>query len=150
MLSYNEPQFIAEVLRNLWESIGARTTYNSPYYPQGNSVCESFMTTLKKALSTLASEDECDWDVHLQAVAFAHNATPHTSTSHSPFFLVHGRERRYFRFKGTWIHRGWTPRRGEGLLDCWHRGYAYTKLTCKRLEDGNASWRSRERSCRKE
>ena len=54
--------------------------------------CASFMRTLKKALSAFASEDLCEWDVHLQAVAFARNATPHTSTNHSPFFLVHGRE----------------------------------------------------------
>ena len=55
-------------------------------------MCESFMRTLKKALSALPSENGCDWDVHLQAVAFAHNATPHTSANHSPFSLMHGRE----------------------------------------------------------
>ena len=91
VLSDNGPEFIAEALRNLCKSIGAGKIYSSPYYPQGNSVCESFMRTLKKALSALASEYGYGWDVHLQAVAFAHNATPHTSTNHSPFFLVHGR-----------------------------------------------------------
>ena len=50
------------------------------------------MRILKEALSAFASEDGCDWDVHLEAVPFAHNETPHTSTNHSPFFLVHGRE----------------------------------------------------------
>ena len=74
VLSDNRPQFIAVVLRNLCEPIGARKIYSSPYYPQGNSVRDSFMRTLKKALSALASGDGCDWDVHRQAVAFAHNA----------------------------------------------------------------------------
>lgn len=50
------------------------------------------MRTVKKALGALASEDRSDWDIHLQAVAFAHNSTPHSSTGYSPYFLEHGRE----------------------------------------------------------
>lgn len=92
VLSDNGPQFIAEMLRMLCESIGARKIYSSPYYPQGNSICESFMRTVKKALGALALEDRSDWDIHLQAVAFAHNSTPHSSTGYSPYFLEHGRE----------------------------------------------------------
>ena len=38
VLSDNGPQFIAEVLRSLCGSIGARTIYRSPCYPQGDSV----------------------------------------------------------------------------------------------------------------
>ena len=148
VLSDNGPQFIAEVLRNLCESIGARKIYSSPYCPQGNSVCECFMRTLKKALIALASEDGCNWDVRLQAAAFAHNATPHMSTNHSPFFLVRGSEavlpiQRHLDMpqldapSTDWLARLWGSR------------VTYIKLTCKRLDDGSASWRSRKRFCRK-
>ena len=92
IISDNGRQFIAEVVRNLCESIGARKIYSSPYHPQGNSICESSMKTLKKALASLVSEDETNWDVFAQSVAFAHNSTPHTSTRHSPFYLMYGRE----------------------------------------------------------
>ena len=92
ILSDNGRQFVSEVIRNLCESIGARKIYSSLYHPQGNSMCETFMRTLKKALGALVSEDGRDWDVHVQAVAFAHNSTPHTSTKYSPFYLLHGRE----------------------------------------------------------
>ena len=46
VLSDNGPQFIAGVLRNLCESIGARKIYSSQYYCQGNSVCESFTVSI--------------------------------------------------------------------------------------------------------
>lgn len=92
ILSDNGPQFIAEILERLCKSIGARKIFSTPYHPQGNSVVESFMRTLKKALGALVDEDGKDWDRHLQAVALAHNSTPHTATGFSPFFLEHGRE----------------------------------------------------------
>ena len=92
ILSDSGPQFISEVLRNLGESIGARKIYRTACHSQGNSICESFMRTFKKALGALSREDGSDWDVRLQAVTFAHNSTPHRGTNYCPFFLVHGWE----------------------------------------------------------
>lgn len=92
LLSDNGPQFVAAVLREFCLNVGIRKIYSSPYYPQGNSVVESYMRTLKKGLSSLVSEDGRDWDLYLSAVALAHNSTPHRVTGYSPFFLVNGRE----------------------------------------------------------
>ena len=92
LLSDNGPQFVAAVLRDFCASIGVRKIYSTPYHPQGNSVAESFMRTLKKGLSGLVAEDGRDWDLYLSAVALAHNSTPNVATGFSPFFLVHGRE----------------------------------------------------------
>ena len=92
IISDNGPQFISEAVLNLSESIGTPKIYSTAYHPQGNSICESFMRTLKKALRALSRDDGSDWDFHLQAVAFAHNSMPHASSHYSPFFLVHGRE----------------------------------------------------------
>ncbi|KAL8426016.1 hypothetical protein Efla_001934 [Eimeria flavescens] len=89
---FSPTQFIAEVFKRLCRCIGADNIYSSPYHPQGNSICESFMRRLNKALASSIVEDGHDCDSHLQAVAFAHNSTPHTSTDHSPYFLVQGRE----------------------------------------------------------
>lgn len=92
LLSDNGPQFVAEALLRVCESMGIRKIYSSPYYPQGNSVVESFMRTLRKGLAALVSEGRSDWDRYLQAVAFAHNSTPSVTTGYSPFFLTYGRE----------------------------------------------------------
>ena len=92
LLSDNGPQFTAAVLRDFCTSIGVRKIYSTPYHPQGNSVVESYMRTLKKSLSALVAEDGRDWDLFLSAVALAHNSTPHVATGFSPYFLMHGRE----------------------------------------------------------
>ena len=92
LLSDNGPQFVAAVLKDFCASIGVRKMYSTPYHPQGNSVVESYMRTLKKGLAALVSEDGRDWDLFLSAVALAHNSTPHVATGYSPFFLTQGRE----------------------------------------------------------
>ncbi|PHJ23293.1 retrovirus-related pol polyprotein from transposon [Cystoisospora suis] len=121
ILSDNGPQFVADVVQRLCRGIGARKLYSTPYHPKGNSVVESFMRTLKKALGALVDEDGRDWDRHLQAVALAHNSTPHTATGFSPFFLEHGREavlpvQRYLDeprldpVSVSWLERLWRSR----------------------------------------
>ena len=92
LLSDNGPQFASTVLKEFCARIGVRKLYSTPYHPQGNSVVESYMRTLKKGLAALVSEDGKDWDLFLPAVAMAHNATPHIATGYSPFFLTQGRE----------------------------------------------------------
>ena len=85
-LSDSGPQFTAAVLRDFCTSVGVRKIYSTPYHPQGNSVAESYMRTLKKSLSALVAEDGRDWDLFLSAVALAHNSTPHVATGFSPYF----------------------------------------------------------------
>ena len=92
LLSDNGPQFTASVVRTFCENVGARKIYSTPYHPQGNSIVESYMSSLKKSSAALVSEDGRDWDLFLSAVALAYNSTPHTVTGFSPFFLAHGRE----------------------------------------------------------
>ena len=75
LLSDNGPQVVAAVLIDFCANVGIRKTFSTPYHPQGNSVVESYMRTLKKGLSALV----------------AHNTTPRVATGFSPF-LSHGRE----------------------------------------------------------
>ena len=96
LLSENAKRFAAEVMIKFCENIRVRKRFSSAYYPQENSVVESYMRTLKKGLSSLVSEHGRDWDLYLSAVAYAHNTTPDMSTGYSPFFLTHGREATLF------------------------------------------------------
>ena len=48
LLSDNGPQFTAGIVRGFCEMIGARKIYSTPYYPQGNSVVESYMRSIRK------------------------------------------------------------------------------------------------------
>ena len=121
LLSDNGPQFVAAVLKDFCASTGVRKMYSTPYHPQGNSVVESYMRTLKKGLAALVSEDGKDWDLFLPAVALAHNSTPHVATGFSPFFLTYGREAvlpvqrhldepRLDPTSGRWLTRLWKSR----------------------------------------
>lgn len=92
LLSDNGLHFANQIVCDFCTNTGVRKIFSTPYHPQGNSVVESFMRTLKKALATLVSEDGSDWDRYLPAVALAHNSTPQLATGYSPYFLTHGRE----------------------------------------------------------
>ena len=92
LLSDNGTNFASKVVCNFCANTGVRKIFSTPYHPQDNSVVESFMRTLKKALASLVAEDGANWDLFLPAVALAHNSTPNLGTSYSPYFLMHGRE----------------------------------------------------------
>ena len=92
LLSDNGRQFVAAMLRGFCSNIGICKIYSTPYHPQGNSIVESYMRTLKKGLAALVGEGGRDWDLFLPAVVLAHSTTPHIVTGFSLFFLSHGRE----------------------------------------------------------
>ncbi len=55
---------------------------------------ERFNRTLKDQLAKVLFHSAGEWDQYLSAVVLSFNATPHSSTGYSPFFLAHGREPR--------------------------------------------------------
>ena len=69
---------------------GVEQSFTSPYNPRSNAFCEHFNCTLFGLLKTLKLEDKADWPSHLQALVFAYNATPHTSTHYQPYQLMFG------------------------------------------------------------
>lgn len=66
----------------------------APYRPCGNGMVERFNRTLKDQLAKVLFQSGGEWDQYLSAVVLSFNATPHSSTGYSPFFLAHGREPR--------------------------------------------------------
>ena len=67
----------------------ARTT---PYHPQTNGLVERMNSTLLNMMRTLPEHKKRRWPEEVNLLLFAYNSTKHTSTNHTPHFLMFGRE----------------------------------------------------------
>uniref|UniRef100_A0AAV2LJY7 Integrase catalytic domain-containing protein n=1 Tax=Knipowitschia caucasica TaxID=637954 RepID=A0AAV2LJY7_KNICA len=62
------------------------------YHPQTNGLDEKTNHNIKRALMKLVNEQQNNWDTFLDATLFSLRSKVHTSTKHTPFQLMYGRE----------------------------------------------------------
>ena len=84
--------FDNDIIKALCKMYGVNQSFTCPYNPRGNAQCERFNHTMFGLLRTLSKEQKADWPVHLPALVFAYNATPHSTTGFQPYQMMFGRQ----------------------------------------------------------
>ena len=74
--------FDNKIIEQLCKIYGVKKSTTTPYNPHGNSPCERSNCTLQNLLKTLPKDQKPNWPVHLSALVFAYNATPHSTTGY--------------------------------------------------------------------
>ena len=66
----------------------------SAYYPEGNGQVENLHKTLRSMLKARVEDNPATWDEHLDFCMMAYRSSVHSSTGHTLFELMFGREMR--------------------------------------------------------
>ena len=92
LLTDNATNFTGRVLPKLNYLMGIREVLTTPYHPESNGTVERVNATLERILRKLVVDKPSDWNNHLQSAVFVYNISYHSSTKHTPFQLLYGRQ----------------------------------------------------------
>ena len=92
VLSDLGPEFQNEISTELFNLLGIRRLRSSGYRPQTAGSIERWHRVLNSLLAKVISENQRDWSSYLSYVVFCYNASYHSATRFSPFFLMTGRD----------------------------------------------------------
>ena len=87
-------EFESALFQELCERLEIDKVRSSPYQPSTNGIVERFHRTLNSMLAKVISENQRDWDEHIDAVMMAYRSSCHESTGFTPNYIVFGRENR--------------------------------------------------------
>ena len=82
--------FDNKIIHHLCTMYGVKQSTTTLYNPHGNAKCKRFNQTLQDMLKTLLKSQKPNWPAHLNALVFAYNATPNSTTGLQPYQLIFG------------------------------------------------------------
>jgi hypothetical protein len=96
ILSDQGTEFVNETVNKLSELTGIERKVTSSYRPQTNGLTERFNKTLVESLRRHAEMEPSQWDLWIPYILFAYRTRINSSTGHSPFTMLYGRQPNYF------------------------------------------------------
>ena len=94
IVSDRGPQFISDLMGKVYEMVGVKPIFTSPYHPMANGKIERQHSILKSILKKLCYLQPKEWDRYLPCALFAMREIPTDSKGFSPFELLYGRQAR--------------------------------------------------------
>ena len=91
LLSDQGKNYQSELLKCVYDLLDIRQLRTSPFHPQCDGLSERFNRTLLSMLSSVIADNQKNWDVLLQKLAFAYRTSVHKTTGFTPFEMVYGR-----------------------------------------------------------
>jgi transposase InsO family protein len=88
-------EFANHVVQEVARALGANHTFSTPLHPQANGIVERSHRTLLDSIAKEVAVSQKNWEVCLPAAIYSYNAAVHSSTKHSPFFLMAGADPRF-------------------------------------------------------
>lgn len=82
--------FLAETLESYLRLLGVKHLRTSAYHPRTNGLCERFNGEFGLALTRACKGATHHWDRYLEQTLFGMRVRQHSTTGHSPFYLVYG------------------------------------------------------------
>ena len=82
--------FQNKMMEYLSSKLGYKQEHSSSYYPQVNGQVEVVNKSLKSILQRTIAQSKTNWHIMLYLALWAYRTTVNTTTSYSPYQLVHG------------------------------------------------------------
>jgi len=92
ILADNAKTFLSKAVQQVFEEFGVKGKHTTPYNPTGNGIVERAIGTLKRRIKAIISK-ETEVELKIEEAVGIYNSSVHETTGHSPFFLMHMREK---------------------------------------------------------
>ena len=92
IISDRGTEFCNQLVDSLTTELNIQRIRTSPYHPQSNGKTERFNRVLNDIISKYVSPGQLDWDAYLSTALMAYRMSSNSTTRHTPFFLVYGRD----------------------------------------------------------
>ena len=94
ILSDRRTQFTSELMSDVYDMVGIKPLFTTPYHPMCNGKIERQHAILKSILKKLCSLKPKTWHKFIPCALFAMRECPSDSTGFSPFEMLYGRQAR--------------------------------------------------------